>query len=219
MTGKSHFIFGCAVAASVAYLGMQNNDASSVAMALTIPFGAKLPDIDHDKTDLGQKRHAIIKTVKICFIVVSLLYAINMLYLIIFKKQDPVSTIIGSLISVGPIIFGVLIATNPVFKKKTKFFRKHRGIMHTLFPIFGLMFGAYMLKGGFISMLLTGISIGYATHLIADQETKMGNPILWPLTTKNIPGLPIRAGSSLEYVVLLIDCGVVFCLTMFLSRH
>lgn len=219
MTGKSHFTLGCAVAGAIAYLGVQDNNVGQVAMTLTIPFGAMLPDIDHDMSKLGQKRVKIVNYIKLAIKVVCVLYALDLAYMIVINKQEPAAVITGSLVSYGPILFAILVTHNPIFRSKTKFFRKHRGIMHTLFPIGGLILGAYMLKGGFMSMLLTGVSTGYATHLFADQETKMGNPLLWPLTDKNVPGLPIRAGSAMEYVMLMIDIGVVICLTMILSRR
>lgn len=218
MSGASHFTIGCTAAAAIAYVGYQNGDVAQVAMAISIPFGAMLPDIDHDKSKLGSKRLEIITWVKRIIIAICALYVINMAYLIVFKKQDPIIVLMGSLSSVAPFSVCVLIATNPVFKKKTKFFRKHRGIMHTLFPIFGLIVGAYMLKGSFISVLLTGLSIGYGSHLFADQETTMGNPILWPLTDKCVPGLPVRTGTLMEKLVMLIDCGVIVCLAYLVSR-
>lgn len=219
MSGKSHFTLGCVTAGAIAYLGFQDNSAASVVMALTVPFGSMLPDIDHDRTKLGRERLKIMGYIKKAIIGVFLMYILDALYLTVFKKMSPVSVLMSSIMSVGPLLLSVTVASNPVFKKKTKFFRKHRGIMHTLVPIAGLIIGSYKLKGGFLSMLLTGLSIGYGTHLFADQETTMGNPLLWPLTSKNIPGLPIKAGSKAEIFVLLIDCGVICCLTMFLSRH
>lgn len=219
MTGKSHFALGCATAGAIAYLGMQSGSVDQVAMCLTIPFGAMLPDIDHDMTKLGRKREWIITWMKRIFYAVCALYVLDMMYTVLVEKKDITTVLVGGLVSYGPIILAVVLTQNPIFRNKTKFFRKHRGIMHTLFPIVCLVIGAYLLKGGFMSVLLIGVSIGYATHLIADQETKMGNPLLWPLTDKNIPGLPIKAGSPLETLVLLIDIGVIICLTMFLSRH
>lgn len=219
MSGKSHFVLGCTTAVAIAYLGLKDNNASQVVMALTVPFGAMLPDIDHDRTKLGRKRLEIVTWAKRAIAAVCIAYVVNLLYLIIVKGADPMYTIIGSVTSVGPIALCILVASNPMFKNKTKFFRKHRGIMHTLFPIAGMLIGAHMLRGGFMSMLLIGVSIGYVTHLIADQETVMGNPLLWPLTDKNIPGLPVKAGSHLELLVLLLDMGVIACLVMWYSSH
>lgn len=219
MTGKSHFALGCATAAAIAYIGLKENNASQVVMCLTIPFGAMLPDIDHDRTKLGRKRVEITTWVKRIIACVCIAYIVDLIYLITVKGADLVQTLIGLAMSVGPIAVCILLASNPAIKNKTKFFRKHRGIMHTLFPIAGMLIGAHMLKGGFLAMLLIGVSIGYVTHLIADQETVMGNPLLWPLTEKNIPGLPIKAGSHLELLVLLLDMGVIACLVMWYSNH
>jgi len=213
MQGSSHFMIGCACAGAMAFIGYQTGDAGLTAGAILCPVGAMLPDIDHNSTKLGKKRSAVTDTIVTVAKAVSAVFAISVAVKTTRNTGNWKIGLLMGLVSSLPVLVCILLASNEKIKKKFKFFNKHRGIMHTLIPVVGMLYAVPMV-GGFIGALLTGLSSGYVSHLVADMETVRGCPVLWPLTDKNISLLPIRTGTIWEKLILLIDLGVILCLTI-----
>lgn len=216
MNGVSHFTIGCAACAACVYVGIAKGDPVLVASGMTMPVGAMLPDIDHHATKLGRQRIAVTSTIRNIAVIGSLGYVgvTGVTSYISAGLGAMTTSLFGVFVSALPILICLMITTSESFKKKTKFFRKHRGIMHTLIPVAGLMLGAYMILNNFISSMLFGIGIGYLTHLVADCQTHDGCPILWPITEKcvRIPLFNVRTGTAGETIWMLLDIGGIACL-------
>lgn len=218
MNGKSHFTLGCGVAVALVYVGMKNNDIALCATAVTAPLGAMLPDIDHNNSKLGRQRKQIVDTIK----KVTLLGGLGIFAFSMFTNFMSAGTfnltnllfygLLPSLMTYAPVIICIMLATSDGVKKRIKFFTKHRGIMHTMWPVIGLYVGAISSSNQFISSLLLGLAFGYTSHLFSDSETKMGCPVLWPLYQKNISIFKITTGTAAETLVLLLDLGGLACL-------
>jgi len=213
MQGSSHFMIGCACAGAMVVIGYQTGDAGLTAGAILCPVGAMLLDIDHNSTKLGRKRSAVTDIIVTVAKVATVIFAISVAAKTTRNTGNMQIGLLTGLASSLPALVCILLASNEKIKKKFKFFTKHRGIMHTLIPVIGMLYAIPMV-GGFIGALLTGLSVGYVSHLVADMETVMGCPVLWPLTDKNISLLPIRTGTIWEKLILLIDLGVILCLTV-----
>jgi membrane-bound metal-dependent hydrolase YbcI (DUF457 family) len=79
---------------------------------------------------------------------------------------------------------------------------KHRGILHTIWPIVLILIVNYFLKS-FIPFSIAALALGYGSHLFADAITKEGVKPLAPLSKQEIRG-PIKVGSLSEFVIAAI---------------
>lgn len=221
MNGRSHFTIGCGVAVALVYVGMKHNDIALCATAVTAPLGSMLPDIDHNNSKLGRQRKQTIDTIKKVTILAGLgTFAFsaftNFMSSGTFNLQSLLFYgLLPSLITYAPVIVCIMLATSEGVKKRIKFFTKHRGIMHTSWPVIGLYIGSLASTNQFISSLLLGLAFGYTSHLFADCETDRGCPFLWPLCQKNISILGITTGTAAETLVMLLDLGGLACLAYF----
>lgn len=77
------------------------------------------------------------------------------------------------------------------------FWLGHRGLTHTL-AVLGVI-AVLVIRSPYGLPLLAG----YASHLAGDTLTIRGIPLLWPLSTRNISLLPIRAGGWIENLVIM----------------
>ncbi len=216
MTGKSHKAIGVATGVAITMYGAMNNEPLLAMSMITAPVGAMLPDIDHDRSKLGSQRKAVMGklsvVLKVAIIVAVLAIIVSGLYY---------GNLIEQLITVGPTLGGVfivmLIANTEWFKNKTKFFTKHRGIMHTLL-VPALLFAAYkFVELEAIKYLIIGLMFGYLSHLFSDCLTHDGCPVLWPITKKPIHGF-IRTSTTGEYIACALVIGGILWVGYLLSR-
>ena len=79
---------------------------------------------------------------------------------------------------------------------------KHRGILHTIWPvILILILNAVFAK--YLPFSIAALALGYGSHLLADAITKEGIIPLYPLTRQEIKG-PIKVGSIAEFILAAI---------------
>ncbi len=95
-------------------------------------------------------------------------------------------------------------ATGP-FGTVIAFLTKHRGIFHSLLLYLGLFITVSLIWNNYYAW---AILLGYLAHLVGDGITPMGVKIFHPLHDFKIRG-PIRAGSTLEGILLIILIVVV----------
>lgn len=217
MTGKSHFAIGVATGAACTLYSVGTGNPIYALAMVTAPLGAMLPDIDHDRSKIGRVRNKttniIAKTIKIA----SIIFLLSFIIYGYFTNQL-IQTLFQSVIVIGPVTICSLIANSSKFKEKTKFLTKHRGIMHTLVPPVGILFGALTLKIEMVQALLFGIAFGYLSHLLADCMTKSGCPLLYPISKKSVRLLRITTGTVLEYFISLLLMGGIVWTGYWLGR-
>ncbi len=81
---------------------------------------------------------------------------------------------------------------------------RHRGILHTVFPILVLVMIAWYLNFNIIAI---AIITGYGSHLFIDGFTKAGINFLYPVSKLRISGF-ILTGSFVELILFLILLGI-----------
>jgi membrane-bound metal-dependent hydrolase YbcI (DUF457 family) len=79
---------------------------------------------------------------------------------------------------------------------------KHRGILHTIWPVI-LILILNVVLARFLPFSIAALALGYGSHLFADAITKEGVTPLSPLSKQEIKG-PIKVGSLAEFVVAAI---------------
>ena len=215
MTGKSHYAIGCALGVAVAYIGIKHEDISLVASALACPLGSMLPDIDHNNSKIGRQRKQIVDTVR----KIATYGGLGLFGFTVFTNWVATGVfgvtellfngILPSVITYLPIIVCILLATSEGVKKRFKFFTKHRGIMHTLWPSIGMYFGSISTEFLLFKYLLFGLTMGYLSHLFADCETHAGCPILWPLYSNPIRIFNVTTGTKAETFMMVCDLCVI----------
>lgn len=218
MQGSSHKTIGVGVALACAYVGMETGNAALCAAAVTAPLGAMLPDIDHDRSKLGARRKEAVDSIKRITKVAGVGGFLLTTGMQIYTYGFTLMALISTAVIWVPLIACILLATSDTIKKKIAFFSKHRGIMHTLWPVIGMMYGSYVIEVTFFQSLILGLSLGYLSHLLADCETVMGCPLFWPLIKGNIKG-KVRTGTAWEKIVMLIDLALIGAIAILLSRR
>lgn len=215
MTGKTHKAIGIATGVAFTLYGVGSGDATYALAMLTAPFGAMLPDIDHDRSKLGSQRKEIFDNIEkaitvgvIGTIIATVVYGLTVHNLLFILRLAPLILIIGGCSIIG---------NSPKFKKKSKFFRKHRGIMHTLVVPIAIYLCTFVLDVRLLDPLFEGLALGYLSHLVADCCTIMGCPILWPFTEKCISLTTIKTGTIWEYIMGVILSGGIICIGIFLG--
>jgi inner membrane protein len=200
MTGKTHKFIGIAAGAAAAYYGMTviDNDAALFYL-MACPIGAMIPDIDHDNSKLGRSRKNITTAISTLFSSFALVAVIFFL-VDAYQNERLFSAISTVLLILIPFVLLASLSKIKVVKKNLKFMVKHRGLMHTLI-LPACMFGAgFLVTEPTFKILLTGLNIGYITHILSDLLTTRGCPILYPVTKKNIKFMNIKTGSPAEYI-------------------
>lgn len=210
MTGKSHKTIGVATGIAFTLYSVSTGNPIYAMAMVTAPIGAMLPDIDHDNSKIGNSRKNVTSIASI-LIKIGILLALVMVMVLGYLKDEFILTLIKVSIVLGPLFICILIANNPKVKSKTKFFTKHRGIMHTLVVPICCILGGFFCSLEAIRVLSFGLAAGYFSHLLADCCTKRGCPILWPLTSKSLRVLKITTGTFWEYLMcLLLSGGIVW---------
>ena len=216
MTGKSHKFIGLIAGGAAAYYGITKpgGDVSYLFYIISMPVGAMIADIDHDSSKLGRTRKKIMAVVSTVF--ASLAIVAVSFFLADAHKQGQekfLYAILTVLMVLLPFLIISAFAKMDFIQKNLKFMVKHRGLMHTLIiPAF--MFAAtFFISEPTFKILVTGLMVGYATHLFSDMLTSMGCPIFFPLTKKNISIMGIKTGSAGEYIaaaLLSVCLGALF---------
>ena len=198
MTGKTHKFIGIAAGAAIAYTAV-SGDAANLFYLLACPIGAMIPDIDHDNSKLGRSRKNIMTAVSTLFSSFAFV-AILFFLMDAYQKSRLLPAIATVLLIVIPFAMLISLSKIKVVKKNLKFMVKHRGLMHTLIlPL--CMFGAgFLVTEPTFKILLTGVNIGYITHILSDLLTTRGCPVLYPVTKKNIRFMNIKTGAPGEYI-------------------
>jgi len=109
----------------------------------------------------------------------------------------------------GKIIFAALLLAGtfiPDLDSKISFF-KHRGILHTIWPVILILIISFFLQK--LQFLLLPFAVGYGSHLLADMITASGVSPLFPIIKRKIKG-PVKTGSFLELIIASIILAVLF---------
>jgi len=79
-----------------------------------------------------------------------------------------------------------------------------------------MIFAARFIDDVYFLMLLYGGVAGYVSHIFADCITRMGCPMLFPVTRRNINLMKIRTGSSAEKIIVAVMIAVILAVPFIL---
>jgi len=200
MTGKTHKFIGIVVGGAAAYYGMTVlHDPVHLFYLAAVPVGAMLPDIDHDRSKLGRSRKNVVNAVSTLF--GSLVVAAIAFYLAdAYTKARLIPAISTVLVILIPFLLLISLTKISFIRNNLKFMAKHRGLMHTLIMPAILFIAAFIITEPTFKIVVTGLAVGYATHIFADLLTVKGCPILYPLSKKNVSIMKIKTGTFGEYI-------------------
>ncbi|MCL2773968.1 MAG: metal-dependent hydrolase [Oscillospiraceae bacterium] len=218
MTGKTHKFIGIVVGGAAAYYGMTVlHDPIHLFYLAAVPVGAMIADIDHDRSKLGRSRKNILNAVSAIFS--SLIAAAIIFYLIdAYTKSRLIPAILTVLLILIPFLLLTSLTKIDFVRNNLKFMVKHRGLMHTLIMPAILFVAAFYITEPTFKIVVTGLAIGYATHIFADLLTVKGCPILYPLSKKNISIMKIKTGTFSEYIagfIVSVTIGAFFLVGIF----
>ena len=189
MSGEQHQIVGIGMGIAGSCLALSlGADYGAIAIGIGSALGCWLPDIDHDRTKLGRKRkvvteglNSLIQTVLTAIIIGGVFLAIMVAKGMIDVGVDSNTLIVAAASAVIILFFKNKLENSDEFKWAAK----HRGLMHTLIPLFPL----YMLmrvSPFFVwRWFVIGLMVGYVSHLIADCTTTEGCPLFYPFAKFN----------------------------------
>jgi len=183
---------------------------------IAVPVGAMIADIDHDSSKLGRTRKNIMAAISTIFASLAIV-AISFFLVDAYTdvEKNLLSAISIVLMVALPFLLLTYLSKTKFIKNHLKFVVKHRGLMHTLIiPIF-LFAATYFIKEPTFKILVTGLTVGYATHILADIMTSRGCPIFFPFTKKNFNIMNIKTGSAGEYIAAAIMCIGIGALFLF----
>lgn len=190
MNGTTHKAIGAATGVMIAAYGISKGIDLSLLAVVAAPFGAMLPDIDHDRTVMGRKRKKVTDTLKVVIPVVVIAF-IALIVMEYIKSKNLAEAITKVLVILLPIAILVVLSKIPAVKKQWDFATKHRGFMHTLIiPIFMIIVTAFKFDSPILQWIVIGFTGGYLSHLFADSITTEKAPLLWPITRKTV-GIPL----------------------------
>jgi inner membrane protein len=202
MTGKTHKFIGIAAGGAAAYCGVAaGNGPIYMFYLVTVPLGAMLADIDHDNSKLGRSRKNIMTAVSSLFGSLAIV-AVTIFLVDAYRNSEKNFTQAIFTVAMVAVPFLLLTALSKLkfVKENMKFMVKHRGIMHTLILPGFLFAAAYFINEPTFKILVTGVTVGYISHLLADMLTSRGCPVLFPFSKKNIRFMNITTGSTSEYI-------------------
>lgn len=206
MNGKQHFAIGVSVTVSTMLIGLSTSNNALVLSSIVAPFGAMLPDIDHDKTDLGRIRYSVLSKIDKSILILSIVAIIVGFYNIYTRFN-----IFNNIVMIVGFLCVILITQTPLITSHLKFYTRHRGIMHTMVVPAVVMLLSFNADVAFIRSIAISFSLGYVSHLFADMHTFMGCPVAFPITKKYIHVPIIRVHSNTwqcnvvtVYIMLLI---------------
>jgi len=204
MTGKTHKFIGIVAGGAAAYYGITAlNSPVHLFYLAAVPVGAMIADIDHDSSKIGRSRKGIITAISAIFGSL-VIVAVSFFLADAYAKERLMPAIAIVLMILIPFVFLTSLAKISFIKNNLKFMVKHRGLMHTLI-LPGIMLAAtFFITEPTFKIVVTGLTVGYATHIFADLLTVRGCPIFYPLSKKNIKFMEIKTGTLSEYVAGLI---------------
>lgn len=206
MTGKTHKFIGLVVGGAVAYYGMTAlDDPMHMFYIIAVPVGAMIADIDHDSSKLGRSRKNIITAISTLFASLAIV-AISFFLVDAYTNKRLMPAIGTVLIIVLPFLILSALSKTKFIQDNLKFMVKHRGLMHTLIIPAFFYAATYLIKEPTFKILITGLTIGYFTHLLADLLTARGCPIFFPFSKKNIKFMKIKTGGAGEYIAAAVIC-------------
>jgi len=214
MTGKSHKALGMAIGFGIAAWGFKHGDTNQIFVfaPLISAAGAMIPDVDHDSSKLGRNRKKI-QDFAIKGAVTAGVGLLGYWIWYLYSLKDWNSLILLIVTFVIPTGIFVTLSKTKFGKKMTKFATTHRGIMHTLFIPFLIIFPIRYYDNYTVQVVLVCLAAGCVSHLLTDLMNKAGIPILFPFTTKRISILPVKTGSSWEYII----CGILIAAVVVIS--
>ena len=182
MHGYQHKRMGIAAGVGVAAYCLMSGNAPETLMAsaITIPFGAMLPDIDSDTSALGRSRKAV-TTTSSRILKIGLLAAVVLTTFNVYSTSGVLKAILNLFyFGIGAFLI-CMIQRNKHIKKLLGFITMHRGIMHTLMPAIAIIGATLWVENQVLVYAMYGVAAGTIVHLIGDMGTVDGAPILWPI--------------------------------------
>ena len=214
MNGKTHKAIGVATGVAVAVVGFTAGSELAPLALVTAPFGAMLPDIDHDMTAMGRKRKKVTDTLKVIvpIAIIALLALIGAEY---YSSRDLAGSITKAAFVLIPVLVLGILSKIPVVRNQWKWATKHRGFMHTLaIPIVLIVLLIKGFDNSTLQWLVVGLTAGYLSHLFADSITVERCPLLWPITTKPIGVSLVSTQNKSEMIAGVIICIVEVALAV-----
>ena len=215
MTGKTHKFIGIVAGGAAAYYGMTVlQEPSYMFYLISVPVGAMIADIDHDNSKLGRTRKNIMAAISTIFASLAIV-AVSFFLVDAYTNENLMPAVSTVLMIALPLMILSTLSKTKFVKNNLKFMVKHRGLMHTLI-IPGFLFAStYFIKEPTFKILITGLTVGYATHILADTMTSRGCPIFFPFSKKNFNIMGIKTGTAGEYIaaaILSVGIGALFLL-------
>lgn len=208
MRGTTHKAIGTVVGASIVIFAVKSEQPMLALGAVTAPFGAMLPDIDHDRSKLGSQRKVVVNLINKA-ILGAFVALLGLAVMVGYIKGAAGLMVMKELLMAIPVCAACLVANSDKMREKFKFLHKHRGIMHTLLvPIF-LFIGAFSFHIDWLESLCVGLALGYLSHLMADCLTVSGCPIAWPISEECVRFTKITTGTMWEYVGAVALSGLI----------
>ena len=213
MTGAQHKIVGTGFGIAAAYAGYRAGSPDATIMIVTSMIGCMLPDIDHDKTKIGRKRKAVTQTTT--SLTNMLLYGGVFLGTILAVLM--VMGFVDYGIDLQKLVFGIgglglviLVKSAVSNSDMYRWATKHRGLMHTLVVPALLWYATTISSAPLYYYAVTGLLVGYVSHLFADMLTVEGCPVLFPLSRSNFRFLKLRTkDSSTTIAAWVVAVGVI----------
>jgi len=204
MTGKTHKFIGIAAGGAAAYYGIAVlNNPEHLFYLAAVPVGAMIADIDHDSSKLGRSRKNLMTAVSTIFGSL-MIVAITFFLADAYAKERLVPAVATVFMILIPFLLMTSLAKISFIKNNLKFMVKHRGIMHTLILPCIMFAAAFFIAEPTFKIVVTGLTVGYATHIFADLLTVRGCPVFYPFSKKNINIMKIKTGTLGEYAAGLI---------------
>lgn len=204
MTGKTHKIIGIIAGGAAMYYGVKTTgDALYMLYLISAPAGAMIADIDHDSSKLGRSRKNIMTALSALLGSLAVV-AISFFLVDGYAKGNFLPSVLTVLLVALPFLILTFFSKINFIKNNLQFAVKHRGIMHTLILPAFLLASTYFIEEPIFKIFITGLTIGYITHLAADMLTVRGCPVLFPFTKKNIRFMKIKTGTFGEYIAAAI---------------
>lgn len=204
MMGSTHKTVGLFTGIILALCGIIFGQELWVISLSTVPFGAMLPDIDHNNSQLGRIRKKAVNASKDA-IILGTIAAMLACTIVVFTVSN-MASLFKVLFIPSCILLLYCLSHSKLLRSKFKFFTKHRGIMHTLIMPTLFVLAGLTVESEAICYLLLGLAIGYVTHLLGDCMTKEGCPILYPITKKNIRFLKVTTNTPGEKIAAVVLC-------------
>lgn len=218
MTGKSHFSIGVSTAIALGLYAILTGQFELLTACVVTPFGAMLPDIDHNQSKLGRTRKRVVGIMTILFRI-ALIPII--LYLIFSGTIANLYRMTGTRMVMipGVVVALIVFLRSPAVQGRIHWMTKHRGIMHTLIPPLLLYLGYKSIGIIGLNYIFLGLAVGYCSHLVADCLTKDGCPLLFPASTSSISFSSVRTGTKGESVEACLLMGGIICLGVFMAMR